>query len=61
MSATREILCEKIEILEKQLEDAIVLRCTERCRLIELELLELKKQLTAVNKVLNEGSIILKG
>lgn len=64
MSATREILCEKISVFEEALEKAFERGIPENDKDVEYlknELLVLRKQLSVVNKVLSEGSSILKG
>ena len=59
MSASREILCEKIRFCESQIE---ILESTggDSTQLRE-DLEKLKSQFAAVNKSLNEGKLILKG
>lgn len=64
MSATREILCEKIGVLEEALEKALESCIDESDKNIEYlrsEIVSLRKQLNIVNRSLNEGSSILKG
>jgi len=64
MSATREILCEKICLLEVDLEKAIEHGDNGSDTNIEHlrnEILSLRKQLNVINRALNEGLTILKG
>lgn len=59
MSATREILCEKISVYE-----AALLKAESEggsTEFLRLELESLRAQLATVNKTLNEGRTILKG
>jgi len=59
MSATREILCEKIGVYE-----AAILRAEQEGTSTEFlreELANLKRQLASVNQTLNEGKSVLKG
>jgi hypothetical protein len=63
MSATREVLCQRINAYE----EAILIN--ERCgtaddktiQILKTELATLRKQLAVVNQSLNEGTQILKG
>jgi len=59
MSATREILCEKISVYEAALVEAE--RRGEPADYIRSELEILRAQLEVTNKTLNEGRSILKG
>jgi len=59
MSATREILCEKISVYEAALIEAE--RRGEPADYIRTELEILRAQLEVTNKTLNEGRAILKG
>jgi|OM-RGC.v1.036678357 hypothetical protein len=59
MSATREILCEKISVYEAALIEAE--RRGEPADYIRTELEILRAQLEVTNKTLNEGRSILKG
>ena len=59
MSATREILCEKISVYEAALVEAE--RRGEPADYIRTELEILRAQLEVTNKTLNEGRSILKG
>lgn len=54
-------MCEQIKALEERLENATALGLTSQRKSIEAEIVELRKQLSAVNKILSEGSSILKG
>jgi hypothetical protein len=59
MSATREILCEKISVYE-----AAILKAEQEGTSTEFlreELTNLKRQLASVNQTLNEGKSVLKG
>jgi len=59
MSATREILCEKISVYE-----AAILKAEQEGTSTEFlreELTNLKRQLAYVNQTLNEGKSVLKG
>jgi hypothetical protein len=59
MSATREILCEKISVYE-----AAILKAEQEgtsTEFLRQELDNLRAQLVTVNKTLNEGRTILKG
>lgn len=63
MSATREVLCQRINAYEE------ALLINERCsikddttiQILKTELVMLRKQLDIVNQSLNEGTQILKG
>lgn len=59
MSATREILCEKISVYEAALVEAE--RRGEPADYIRSELEILRAQLEVTNRTLNEGRSILKG
>jgi len=59
MSATREILCEKISVYEAALTEAE--RRGDPADYIRSELEILRAQLEVTNKSLNEGRSILKG
>ena len=62
MSATREILCEKLSVYEEALEKAILKGTNEKdLEFLKNEILALRNQLSMANRVLNEGSSILKG
>lgn len=59
MSATREILCEKISVYE-----AAIIRAEQEGTSTEFlreELSNLRKQLSSVNQTLSEGRAVLKG
>ncbi len=59
MSATREILCEKISVYE-----AAIIRAEQEGTSTEFlreELSNLRKQLSSVNQTLSEGRSVLKG
>lgn len=63
MSATREVICQRINAYEE------ALLINERCgitdgttiQILKTELAILRKQLDVVNQALNEGTQILKG
>ncbi len=59
MSATREILCEKISVYEAALAEAE--RRGDSTDYIRSELEILRAQLEVTNRTLNEGRSILKG
>ena len=62
MSATREILCEKLSAYEEALEKAILKGTNEKdLEFLKNEILALRNQLSMANRVLSEGSAILKG
>lgn len=64
MSATREILCEKIGVLEEALALALescIDKTDKNIEYLRDEIFSLRKQLNIVNRTLNEGSSILKG
>jgi hypothetical protein len=59
MSATREIICEKISVYE-----AALLKAEQEggsTEFLRTELENLRAQLATVNKTLNEGKTLLKG
>jgi len=59
MSASREILCEKIKKFEEDLVHAT--NSGQPTDLIMSELSALRRQLSALNEALNEGKSILRG
>ena len=59
MSATREILCEKISVYEAAFAEAE--RRGDAADYIRSELEILRAQLEVTNKALNEGRAVLKG
>lgn len=59
MSATREIICDKISVYEAALVEAE--RSGQPADYIRTELERLRSQLEATNRTLNEGRSILKG